>query len=105
MHNRSQSPTHLVAVAPYFLLFLVFSCRRLLPQRHTHGCHMDAMLKPRDRLAAPTAPVLQAGSPGIWLPDLFRRLFSRTTFPIKSHVTRWSVRSASSISSSLPLFS
>jgi hypothetical protein len=74
----------IVAVAPYFSLFLVFfSRRRLLPQRHSHGCHMDAMLKPRDRLAAPTAPVSQAGSPGIWLPDLFERLFSRTTFPIK----------------------
>jgi hypothetical protein len=44
---------------------------------------MDAMLKPHDRLAAPTAPVSQVGSSGIWLPDLFRRLFSHTTFPIR----------------------
>jgi hypothetical protein len=44
---------------------------------------MDAMLKPRDRLAAPTALVLQAGSPGIWLPDLFECLFMHITFPIK----------------------
>jgi hypothetical protein len=54
-----------------------------LPQRHTHGCHMDAMLKPRNRLAAPTAPVSQARSPGIWLPNLFGRSFTRITFPIK----------------------
>jgi hypothetical protein len=44
---------------------------------------MDAMLKLCDRLAVPTAPVSQAGSPGIWLPDLFGRLFTRITFPIK----------------------
>jgi hypothetical protein len=44
---------------------------------------MEAMLKPRDRLAAPTALVLQAGSPGIWLPNLFGRSFTRITFPIK----------------------
>jgi hypothetical protein len=44
---------------------------------------MDTMLKPRDHLAAPTAPVLQAGSPGIWLPDLFERSFTHITFPIK----------------------
>jgi hypothetical protein len=72
-----------VAVAPYFLFSLSFSCRRLLPQLHTHGCHMNAMLKLCDHLAAPTAPISQDGSPGIWLPDLFGHLFSRTTFPIK----------------------
>jgi hypothetical protein len=44
---------------------------------------MDAMLKPCNRLAAPTVPVLQAGSPGIWLPTLFERLFTCNTFSIK----------------------
>jgi hypothetical protein len=73
----------IVAVAPYFLLLLVFSHRRLLPQHYTYGCHMEAMLKPCDCLAAPTVPVLQARSPGIWLPDLFERLFTRITFPIR----------------------
>jgi hypothetical protein len=67
-----------------FFAFLCFlSHRRLLPQHHTHGCHIEAMLKPRDHLAVPTAPVLQVGSLGIWLPDLFGRLFVRITFHIK----------------------
>jgi hypothetical protein len=69
--------------ALFFAFSLSFSHRHLLPQRHTHGCHMGAMLKPRDRLAAPTAPVSQAGSPGIWLPDLFERSFTRITFSIR----------------------
>jgi hypothetical protein len=68
---------------PIFRFSLSFSCRRLLPQRHTHDCHMDAMLKPRNLLAVPTVPVLQAGSPGIWLSDLFGCSFTRITFPIK----------------------
>jgi hypothetical protein len=66
-----------------FCFSLSFSRRCLLPQCHTHGCHMDAMLKPCDHLAAPTALVLQAGSLGIWLSDLFGRLFTRITFSIK----------------------
>jgi hypothetical protein len=68
---------------PIFRFSLSFSHRHLLPQRHTHGCHMEAMLKPRDRLAAPTAPVLQARSLGIWLPALYRRLLPHNPFPIK----------------------
>jgi hypothetical protein len=74
---------------PIFRFSLSFSRRRLLPQRHTHGCHMDAMLKPRDRLAAPTAPVLQARSPGIWLPTRFGRSLPRRTFPIMWKNTNW----------------
>jgi hypothetical protein len=70
-------------LCPIFCFSCPFSCRRLLPQRHTHGCHMNAMLKPRNRLAVPTAPVSQAGSLGIWLLDLFGCSFTRITFPIK----------------------
>jgi hypothetical protein len=68
---------------PIFCFSLSFSCQRLLPQCHIHGCHMDAMLKLCDHLAAPIALVLQARSPGIWLPTLFGRSFTCNTFSIK----------------------
>jgi hypothetical protein len=67
----------------FFAFLCLFLAGAYLPQRHTHGCHMDAMLKPRNCLAAPTAPVSQAGSPGIWLPACFGRSLPRRTFPIK----------------------
>jgi hypothetical protein len=84
---------------PIFCFSLSFSCQRLLPQRHTHSCHMEAMLKPCNCLAAPTASVLQAGSLGIWLPAPFGCLFTRKHLSHQSHVTRWSVRSVFSINS------
>jgi hypothetical protein len=66
-----------------FRFSLSFSRLRLLPQCHTYGCHMDAMLKPRNCLAVPTTLVLQAGSLDIWLPNLFECSLLRNTFPIK----------------------
>jgi hypothetical protein len=70
----------------FLYVFVFFTPALIATAPHTwlsHGCHMDAMLKPRNRLAAPTAPVLQAGSPGIWLPNLFECSFTHITSPIK----------------------
>jgi hypothetical protein len=70
----------------FLCVFVFFAPALIATAPHTwllHGRHMDAMLKPCDRLAAPTAPVLQARSLGIWLPNLFECLFMHITFPIK----------------------
>jgi hypothetical protein len=94
----------MLRLRPIFCFSLSFSHRHLLPQRHTYGCYMEAMLKPCGCLAVPTAPVLQTESPGIWLPNFFWMLaFAQHLFH-QSHVTRWSVCSAFSINSSLPHF-
>jgi hypothetical protein len=48
LHNaryRKTSTNHkCCGCALFFAFSLSFSCQRLLPQRHTHGYHMDAML-------------------------------------------------------------